>query len=70
MIKQGDTIEVNGISATVETSWAQGQHTVHRLSDGREFLDLYKAIANGSARIIPLQKQVTTKPLRFTGYQD
>jgi len=63
MLKQGDSVEVNGVVSQIETSWAQGQHKVYRLSDGREFLDLDKSVANGSVRVVPLQRQVTTKPL-------
>ena len=39
-VKHGDKVIVDGIEATVETSWGQGAHKAFKLSDGRVVLDL------------------------------
>jgi len=53
MVKNGETVEVGGVTATVETSWGQGRHRMYRLSDGREILDLQELVKTGAAKIIP-----------------
>ncbi len=40
MVTQGDRVIIDGIEATVETSWGQGAHRAFKLSDGRVVLDL------------------------------
>lgn len=55
MIKQGDTVVVDGIEATVQSFWGQGRHTVYALSDGRIVLDLQESVPD----------IVEAKPLTF-----
>ena len=50
-IKQNDTVVVDGKTARVQTWWGAGAHLVFKLDDGREILDLDKAVANGSVQI-------------------
>lgn len=40
MVKQNDTVRVDGKVATVTSTWGQGKHKVFALSDGRTVLDL------------------------------
>jgi hypothetical protein len=52
MLKNGDTVVVNGQTSQIETSWASGAHRNWKLKDGREILDLDKLIASGQATLI------------------
>jgi hypothetical protein len=54
-VKQGDTVVVDGVEATVQSIWGQGRHTAYHLSDGRVALDLQASEP----------EMVQTKPLTF-----
>jgi hypothetical protein len=48
---QGLLVRVDGVQATVETSWGQGKHRVFKLDDGRQVFDLDKLIESGKATV-------------------
>lgn len=65
MVKQGDSVQVDGKIAVVETSWAQGKHKVFKLDDGRQVFDLDKLVASGKAAIVPAAPVVEEKPKKL-----
>lgn len=65
MVKQGDIVTVNGVSACVETIWGQGRHRVFKLDDGRTVFDLHEKVANGEAVVegsAPVRPQPRVEP--------
>jgi len=63
MVKQGTIVRVNGIQATVETSWGQGAHRVFKLNDGREIIDLHKLVADGRATVESIPESKVEIPM-------
>lgn len=53
MVKQGQRVKVEGKESIVETIWGQGRHTVFKLTDGREILDLHLLVECDKAEIMP-----------------
>lgn len=52
MIKAGDIVRVDGKEATVQGSYGAGAHLMWKLSDGREILDLHKAVEGGAVQLV------------------
>lgn len=61
MVQQGDRVIVDGVQATVETSWGQGRHRAFKLSDGRVVLDLTDASLAQKSPLVAEEPKATRK---------
>lgn len=49
-LQNGYTVIVDGKRSTIQSSWGAGAHKIFRLADGREIMDLDKAVAAGNVQ--------------------
>lgn len=63
---QGLLVTIDGVQATIETSWGQGRHKIFKLSDGRLITDLDKSIEAGHVKTdsIPVAAEIPMPPVK------